>query len=153
MAKARRFVVWYSAQWCGVARGGIAELEDGETFDMWMDEYGEGDDLDCEECGLRDLRDTLKRLEADSHWSSRIKAAQSIRDLAITDDEVAAAVETSHTYRVTVTETFTNTYEVKLPAGLTDEEVESRVEVMCNADKISPSDDRGSEFDREIEVL
>lgn len=48
MAKARRFVVWYSAQCCGVAKGGIAEPADGVTLDMWMDEYGAGDDRDSE---------------------------------------------------------------------------------------------------------
>lgn len=91
--KTRNFVVWYNDQCCGVARGGIAELEDGVTLDDWLEEYGEeGDDFSYEFTTLAELKGDVDRLEKDPHWASRLRAARAIRDLAIADREVAEAI-------------------------------------------------------------
>lgn len=51
---------------------------------------------------------------------------------------------------VCVTETFSNVYEVKLPAGTADGDVVSRVEEMCNAGGMSPAGDSDSEYGRKV---
>lgn len=53
-------------------------------------------------------------------------------------------------FRVCVTETFSNVYEVELPAGTADEDVVSRVEEMCNAGEMSPAGDSDSEYGRKV---
>lgn len=106
----RKFVIYYSAEHCGVQRGGCVGLENGTTFKAWLEEnanYEDGealeramaespngyDDDDCtyEVVPLSELKDEYVRLGHLSRPRSWRLAAEGIATLALHDKEVAAA--------------------------------------------------------------